>query len=284
MLTHQQVLDEYQRTHKASSFKQFKSVTSKALFSYRDAMDSDAFMEKAEIEYANFKPSTMQSRLGHWITYFKIQGLPDEQVTKLRKIIREDIKENIENEKSTPNPDFTFQEVKKCLYEAYEKETRKDIKIMLLFYATCPPLRMVVLDNTVVVRSSVMLRRLKGTDLKDKNFINLETGVFQINQDKTFAREFKIESKEFLEALDKYVSISNWAYLLMMSESTYKRVLTQCVGSRPIQTLRHLYISDLAQRGVSKQVFQDEARKMGHSFETALNVYATHNKFGFLSN
>ena len=282
--SHQQVLDEYQRTHKASSFKQFKSVTSKAIFSYRDAMDEDAFMEKAEVEYGNYKPSTMQSRLGHWITYFKIQGLPEEQVTKLRKIIREDFKENIDNEKSKPNPDFTMEEVKKCLYEAYQKETRKDMKILLLFYATCPPLRMVVLDNTIVVRNSVMLRRLKSTDLQDKNFINLETGVFEINQDKTFAREFKIENKEFLEALDKYVSISNWSYLLMMSESTYKRALTDCIGSRPIQTLRHLYISDLVERGVSKQVFQDETRKMGHSFETALREYATHQKSGFFAN
>jgi len=246
-------------------------------------MDEDTFMEKAEIEYSGFKPSTMQSRLGHWITYFKIQGLPDEQVTKLRKIIREDIKENIDNEKSKPNPDFTMEQVKKCLYEAYENEKRKDMKIMLLFYATCPPLRMVVLDNAVVVRSTVMLRRLKGTDLQDKNFINLETGVFEINQDKTFAREFKIESKEFLEALDKYVSISNWSHLLMMSESTYKRALTVCIGSRPIQTLRHLYISDLVERAVSKQVFHSETRKMGHSFETALKEYATHQKTGFLS-
>ncbi len=282
--SHQQVLDEYQRTHKASSFKQFKSVTAKANFSYRDAMDTDAFMEKAELEYGNYKPTTMQSRLGHWITYFKIQGLPEEQVTKLRRVIREDIKENIDNEKSKPNPDFTLEEVKKCLYEAYEKEKRKDMKILLLFYATCPPLRMVVLDNTIVVRNTVMLRRLKSTDLQDKNFINLENGVFEINQDKTFAREFKIESNEFLEALDKYVSISNWTYFLMMSESTYKRALTDCIGSRPIQTLRHLYISDLVERGVSKQVFHDETQKMGHSMETALKEYATHQKTGFLAN
>ena len=128
-----------------------------------------------------------------------------------------------------------------------------------------------------------MYKRLKNTDLQDKNFINLETGMFEINEDKTFGRQFKIESKQFLEALDNYVGINNWSHFLFSCESTCKRALTNAIGSRPIQTLRHLYISDLVQRGVSKQVFFDETNKLGHSMETALKEYATHQKSGFLS-
>ena len=122
-----------------------------------------------------------------------------------------------------------------------------------------------------------------NTDLQDKNFINLETRVFIIREDKTFPREFKIESEVFMEALDKYVGINNWSHFLFSCESTCKRALTDAVGNRPIQTLRHLYISDLVQRGVSKQVFQEETIKLGHSMETALKEYATHQKSGFLS-
>lgn len=280
LLSHQEILDAYESTHKASSFKQFKTVTAKAVFSYRDMLDDDTFMNKAVKVYKDYKPATMQSKLGHWITYWKIAGLDEQRVFELRSMIRL----GIDLEKTTPNPDMTLEEARTRLFEASKKENRKDIKLLLLFYATNAPLRLIVLNNTIIVRSSMMYKRLMNTDLQDKNFINLETGLFSINEDKTFAREFKIESKEFLEALEKYVGINNWSYFLFSSESTCKRAMTNAVGNRPIQTLRHLYISDLAKRGVNKQVFQEETIKLGHSIDTALNVYATHYKSGFLSN
>jgi hypothetical protein len=280
LLSHQQILDAYESTHKASSFKQFQSVTAKAVFSYRDMLDDDTFMNKAVKVYKDYKPATMQSKLGHWITYWQIAGLDEQRVIELRSMIRL----GIDLEKTTPNPDMTLEEAQDKLYEASKKDNRKDIKLLLLFYATNPPLRLIVLNNTVIVRSSVMYKRLMNTDLQDKNFINLETGVFIIREDKTFPREFKIDSEVFLEALEKYVGINNWSYFLFSSESTCKRALTDAVGSRPIQTLRHLYISDLVQRGVSKQVFQEETIKLGHSMETALKEYATHQKSGFLAN
>jgi hypothetical protein len=279
LLSHQQILDAYESTHKASSFKQFQSVTAKAVFSHRDMLDDDTFMNKAVKVYKEYKPATMQSKLGHWITYWKIAGIDEQRVIELRSMIRL----GIDLEKTTPNPDMTLEEAQDRLYQASKEDKRKDVKLLLLFYATNPPLRLIVLNNTVIVRSSVMYKRLMNTDLQDKNFINLETGVFIIREDKTFPRDFEIESEVFLEALEKYVGINNWSHFLFSSESTYKRALTDAVGNRPIQTLRHLYISDLVQRGVSKQVFQDETIKLGHSMETALKEYATHQKSGFLS-
>jgi hypothetical protein len=285
LLSHQQILDEYESTHKASSSKQFQTVvisgaTKKPLFSMRDMMDDDRFMNKAVTVYKDYKPSSIQSKLGHWITYYKIKGLDEQRVIELRSMIRL----GIDLEKSTPNPTMTLTEARTRLFEAYEKEKRKDMKLMLLFYATNAPLRLIVLNNTVIVRNTVLYKRLKNTDLQNMNFINLENSLFSINEDKTFAREFKIENKQFLEALDKYVGLSNWTHFIQSSESTSKRTLSSAVGTRPIQTLRHLYISDLVQRGVNKKVFQEETIKLGHSMETALREYATHNMSGFLSN
>jgi len=284
-MNHQDILDEYERTHKASSFKQFEAVissgaTKRPLITMRDMMDDDRFMNKAVTVYKDYKPSSIQSKLGHWITYYKIKGLDEQRVIELRSMIRL----GIEIEKTTPNPDMTLEEARTRLFKAYEKEKRKDMKMMLLFYATNPPLRLIVLNNTVIVRNTVMYKRLKNTDLQNMNFINLQNSLFIINEDKTFPRQFKIENKQFLEALDKYVGISNWTYFIKSSESTSKRSLSSAVGSRPIQTLRHLYVSDLIQRGVNKKVFQEETMKLGHSMETALKEYATHQKSGFLSN
>lgn len=284
-MDHQDILDEYERTHKQSSFKQFEAVvssgaTKKPLFSKRDMMNDDRFMNKAVTVYKDYKPSTIQSRLGHWITYYKIAGLDEQRVIELRSMIRL----GIDLEKTTPNPTMTLEEARTLLFEAYEKQNRKDVKLMILFYATNVPLRLIVLNNTVIVRSTVMYKRLMNTDLQDKNFINLENGLFIIREDKTFARQFKIENKQFLEALQSYISISNWTYFIKSSETTCKNALRDAVGSRPIQTLRHLYISDLIERGVSRKVFEEETIKLGHSMETALKEYGTHQKSGFLAN
>lgn len=284
-MDHQDILDEYESTHKQSSFKQFEAVvssgaTKKPLFSKRDMMNDDRFMNKAVTVYKDYKPSTIQSRLGHWITYYKIAGLDEQRVIELRSMIRL----GIDLEKTTPNPTMTLDETRTLLFEAYEKQHRKDVKLMLLFYATNVPLRLIVLNNTVIVRSTVMYKRLMNTDLQDKNFINIEDGLFIIREDKTFPREFKIENKQFLEELEKYISISNWTYFIKSSETTCKNALRDAVGSRPIQTLRHLYVSDLIERGVSRKVFEEETIKLGHSMETALKEYATHQKSGFLAN
>ena len=283
-MNHQDILDEYESINKASSFRKFEQVvrsgaTKKPLFTMSDMKDDDRFMNKAVTVYKDYKPATTQSKLAHWITYYKIKGLEEQRVIELRSMIRL----GIDLEKTTPNPDMTLEEAQDKLYQASKENKRKDVKLLLLFYATSPPLRLIVLNNTVLVRSSAMYKRLMNTDLQDKNFINLETGVFIIREDKTFPREFEIESEVFLEALEKYVGINNWSHFLFSSESTYKRALTDAVGNRPIQTLRHLYISDLVQRGVNKQVFQEETIKLGHSMETALKEYATHQKSGFLS-
>ena len=278
-------MKKYKGTHKQSSFKQFEGVvssggTKKPLFTMRDMMDDDRFMNKAVTVYKDYKPSTIQSKLGHWITYYKIKGLDEQRVIELRSMIRL----GIDLEKTTPNPTMTLEEARTLLFEAYEKEKRKDVKLMLLFYATNVPLRLIVLNNTVIVRSTVMYKRLMNTVLQDKNFINLENSLFIIREDKTFARQFKIENKQFLEALDKYISISNWTYFIKSSETTCKNSLRNAVGSRPIQTLRHLYVSDLIERGVSRKVFEEETIKLGHSMETALKEYGTHQKSGFLAN
>ena len=278
ILNHKQILEQYQRTHKASSFKQFESVTASTVFTHQDMLDDDTFINKAVEVYSKYKPSTMQSKLGHWITYYKIAGLDEQRVIELRSLI----KLGIQLEKTTPNPNMTLEEAKRRLFQNYEKENRKDIKLLLLFYSTNVPLRLIVLNNTIIVSSSSLYERLM--DKTDKNFINLETNIFVINEDKTFAREFKIESKVFIEALHKYLGKNEWIHFDSSSESTQKRALASAVGSRPIQTLRHLYISHLVEQGVSKRVFQEETTKMGHSMETALNEYATNQKIGFLSN
>ena len=106
LLSHQQILDAYESTHKASSFKQFQSVTAKAVFSYRDMLDDETFMNKAVTDYKDFKPATIQCKLGHWITYWKIAGLDDQRVLELRSMIRL----GIDLEKTIPNPDMTLEE------------------------------------------------------------------------------------------------------------------------------------------------------------------------------
>lgn len=278
---HQDILDEYESTHKASSFRQFEAVvgsgaTKKPLFTNKDMMDDDRFMNKAVTVYKDYKPATIQSKLGHWITYYKIKGLDEQRVIELRSMIRL----GIDLEKTTPNPTMTLEEARTMLLKGYENEKRKDIKLMLLFYATNIPLRLIVLNNTLIIKDSTMYARIN----EDKNFINLQTGMYSINEDKTFAREFKIENKQLLDELRRYLGGLNWTEFLTSSESTCKRALTNTIGTRPIQTLRHLYISNLIERGVSRKVFEEETIKLGHSMETALKEYATHQKSGFLSN
>lgn len=100
ILSRQEILDAYQSTYKASSFVTFKNVTAKALFSYEDMLDDDVFMNKAVTVHKDYKPSTMQSYLGHWITYWKIAGLDEERVIQLRSLIRN----GIDREVRTPKP------------------------------------------------------------------------------------------------------------------------------------------------------------------------------------
>jgi len=286
----QDIINEYAKTHKASSVKQFEIATrdivdvpnknEDEVFTEQDFDDEEEFMDKADDIFEGYAESTKKSRLGHLLTYFDIKGtINQKKIRKYRNLIKQ-----IKPVYNDTTGDMNWVDASEKLHREYNESTSEDTKRWLLFYATQIPVRPNVLMNTIVVIDEYEKDKLKKHFGNTKNYLNVEDNTLEINQDKSVLRSYELDGEELVNFLDNQMEENNIRNF-QFSEKTiksYTMIFKKILFPSAFQGLRHLYVSMLVEQGISDEKFQIKARNLGHSKITALQIYNTKSKKGFL--
>ena len=286
----QDIINEYAKTHKASSVKQFEIATrdivdvpnknKDEVFTEQDFDDEEEFMDKADDIFEEYAESTKKSRLGHLLTYFDIKGTIDKKkIRKYRNLIKQ-----IKPVYNDTTGDMNWVEASEKLHREYNESTSEDTKRWLLFYSTQIPVRPNVLMNTIVVIDEYEKNKLKKHFGNTKNYLNVEDNTIEINQDKSVLRSYELEGEELANFLDNQMQENNIDNFQFAEKSikTYTEIFKKILFPAAFQGLRHLYISMLVENGIGRDKYREKARNLGHSEMTSLQIYNTKSKRGFL--
>lgn len=286
----QDIINEYAKKNKPSSVIQFEIATRNIVdvpkkseyevFTEQDFDDEDEFMEKADDIFEGYAESTKKSRLGHLLTYYDIKGTIDKKkIIKYRNLIKQ-----IKPVYNDTTGDMHWVDASEKLHREYNESNSEDTKRWLLFYSTQLPVRPSVLMNTIVVIDDYEKDRMKKHFGNTKNYLNIEENTIEINKDKTVLRSYELEGEELVNFLDNQMQENNIRNFQFAEKTvkSYTMIFKKILFPAAFQGLRHLYISMLVEQGVSEEKFEIETRKLGHSKITALQIYNTKSRKGFL--